>query len=172
MDYFILILAAILSLVGLAGAIIPALPGPPISYIAILLLLVLPTEEANLTFLITSGVAAVIITVLDYIVPIYGTKKLGGTKHGVWGSTIGLLIALFVLPLLGITLGPFGLFGILAGPFAGAYIGELIAKNKEKALKAAFGSFIGFLAGTFLKVVYGIFGIVVVTLGIIDFFST
>lgn len=80
MDYFILILAAILSLVGLAGAIIPALPGPPISYIAILLLLVLPTEEANLTFLITSGVAAVIITVLDYIVPIYGTKKLGGDK--------------------------------------------------------------------------------------------
>ena len=80
MDYFFMILALLLALAGLLGAIVPALPGPPLSFIAILLLLTLPTEQANIPFLITSGILAVVITVLDYVVPIYGAKKLGGTK--------------------------------------------------------------------------------------------
>lgn len=171
MDYFFMILALLLALAGFLGAIVPALPGPPLSFIAILLLLTLPTEQANIPFLITSGILAVVITVLDYVVPIYGTKKLGGTKQGVWGSTIGLLVGLIVLPLLGITLGPFGILGIIAGPFAGAYIGEMIAKNKDNALRAAIGSFLGFLAGTFLKIAYGIFGIVVVIISFVQYFS-
>jgi len=171
MDYFFMILALLLALAGLLGAIVPALPGPPLSFIAVLLLLTLPTEQANIPFLITFGILAVVITVLDYIVPIYGTKKLGGTKQGVWESTIGLLVGLIILPLLGITLGPFGILGIIAGPFAGAYIGEMIAKNKDNALRAAIGSFLGFLAGTFLKIAYGTFGIVVVTISFVQYFS-
>lgn len=100
---------------------------------------------------------AVGITVLDYVVPIWGTKKFGGTKAGVRGSTIGLLVSMFVLPLLGITLGPFGIIGMLAGPFVGAYIGETrTGVSSDVALKAAFGSFVGFLAGTLIKLAYTI----------------
>jgi uncharacterized protein YqgC (DUF456 family) len=99
--------------------------------------------------------------VLDYVVPIYGTKKFGGSKRGVWGSTIGLLVGLFVLPFFGIVIGPFGLFGIILGPFLGAYIGEKTGgRDSNTALKAAIGSFIGFLTGTFMKFAYSVVVIV------------
>ena len=74
---------------------------------------------------------------------------------GVRGSTIGLIVAIIILPLLGIVIGPFGIGGIILGPFLGAYIGELMANNKENAFRSAIGSFIGFLAGTLIKVIYG-----------------
>ena len=87
---------------------------------------------------------SLLVTVMDYIIPAAGTKKFGGSKAGMWGSIIGLLVAVF-FPVL----GP---FGIIVWPFVGALVGELANKaEKERALKAAFGSFIGFLTGTFLK---------------------
>jgi uncharacterized protein YqgC (DUF456 family) len=80
------------------------------------------------------AVIVVIVAVLDYVVPIWGTKKFGGTRSGVRGSTIGLIIGVILLPMLGIVLGPFGLFGILGGPFIGAWIGEKYAgQNQDKA---------------------------------------
>lgn len=145
-----------MGIIGIIGAIAPGLPGTPLSFIGMLLLLLLPDFEANVAFLIVMAVIALIIMLLDYVIPIYGTKKFGGTRLGVRGSTIGLIISLFVLPVLGITIGPFGIFGIILGPFLGAYIGEMMAGNKDNAMKAAIGSFVGFLAGTLLKVVYGI----------------
>jgi hypothetical protein len=103
------------------------------------------------------GVIMVVVSILDYLVPIYGTKKFGGSKRGVWGSTIGLIVGIFILPILGIVIGPFGLLGIILGPFVGAYLGEMTAgKDSESALRAAFGSFIGFLAGTFMKFAYSV----------------
>jgi uncharacterized protein YqgC (DUF456 family) len=156
MTYIIIVLAILLGIIGIIGAIVPGLPGTPLSYLGILILIFLPNFPINLTYLIVMGVIAVIITILDYVIPIIGTKKFGGTKLGVRGSTIGLIISLFVLPVLGITIGPFGIFGIILGPFLGAYIGEMMAGNKDNAMKAAIGSFVGFLAGTLLKVVYGI----------------
>jgi uncharacterized protein len=85
----------------------------------------------------------VVITVLDYVVPLYGTRKYGGSKYGVWGSTIGLIAGFWLGPL-----------GIIIGPFVGAFVGEFIASNNsEHALKAAWGSFVGFLFGTLLKLV-------------------
>ena len=102
------------------------------------------------------GIITIAITILDYVIPIIGTKKFGGTKAGVRGSTIGLIVSIFVLPILGITIGPFGIFGIILGPFLGAYFGEMIAHNDKNALRSAFGSFIGFIAGTFLKIIFGI----------------
>lgn len=158
----IIALAIILAIVGLIGAILPGLPGTPLSYVALLVLLFLPNFEVNVTFLVIMAVVAVFITILDYVIPIYGTKKFGGTKLGVRGSTIGLVVSVFVLPLLGITIGPFGIFGLLLGPFVGAYLGEMAAGNKDNALKAAIGSFVGFIAGTFIKVVYAILVIVFV----------
>jgi len=152
--YFIIAIVIILVIVGVIGAIIPGIPGPPVSFVGFLLAWLLLDNDFSYWYIITTGVLAVIITVLDYYMPIYGTKKFHGTKSGQWGSTIGLIVSIFVLPWLGITIGPFGIVGMLLGPFFGAYIGELIAKNRENAWRSAFGSFIGFLLGTFMKLVY------------------
>ena len=109
------------------------------------------------------GILAIIITLMDYYVPIYGTKISGGTKAGARGSLIGLIIAVLVLPFLGIIIGPFGIIGIILGPFLGALLGEKLAGTPDHlALKAAFGSFFGFLAGTMMKLLYGTVTIVVI----------
>ena len=93
----------------------------------------------------------------DYWIPIYGTKKFGGTKASVRGSIIGLIIGVIVLPVLGIVIGPFGLLGIILGPFLGALIGERMAGTPEKdAFRSAVGSFLGFVAGTLIKVIFGL----------------
>lgn len=141
MDIALIIIGAVLMLVGLAGCIVPIIPGPPISYIGIILLHLTDKYSFSEKFLVIWFLLTVAVTVLDYVVPVYGTKKFGGTKKGVWGSTIGLVLGLFFAPI-----------GIIVGPFLGAYIGEMMAENNsQKALKAAFGSFIGFLTGTIMK---------------------
>lgn len=152
--YIIIAIVIILAIVGIIGAIIPGIPGPPVSFVGFLLAWLLLDNDFSYWYIITTGALAVIITILDYYMPIYGTKKFHGTKSGQWGSTIGLIVSIFVLPWLGITIGPFGIVGMLLGPFFGAYIGELCAKNRENAWRSAFGSFIGFLFGTFMKLVY------------------
>jgi hypothetical protein len=91
---------------------------------------------------------------MDYIIPAIGTKKFGGSKVGMIGTTLGLVVAL-IFPI-------FGVFGVIIWPFLGAFVGEIINKaDKKTALKAAFGSFLGFLMGTFLK-----FMVAVVYLGL------
>jgi uncharacterized protein YqgC (DUF456 family) len=97
-------------------------------------------------FIAITGVVALAITGLDYWIPVVGTRKFGGSRAGMIGTTIGLVVAI-VFPIL-------GLVGIVVWPFIGAVVGELLNKsNHQKALKAAFGSFVGFLTGTFLKFV-------------------
>ena len=155
-DIILIVLAVLCALVGIWGSIIPGIPGPPISWVGVLLIFICNQQQVSLSSLIITGLLAVIITILDFVVPAWGTKKFGGTKAGSWGSIIGLLVSIFVLPWLGITLGPFGIVGILAGPFFGAYIGEVSWGNKDGAWKAAFGSFVGFLTGTLMKLFYGI----------------
>ena len=170
MNTLLIILAVVCALGGIIGAVIPGLPGPPIAWLAVLLLSFTPcNNDLTATFLIVTAALAIIITILDYIVPAWGTKHFGGTKAGTKGSTIGLIVSVFVLPFLGITIGPFGLVGLLLGPFVGAYIGEVLHNSSnQQALRSAFGSFIGFLAGTFIKVVYAIVIIVYVTKDIIQ----
>ena len=144
MDYFLLIMAILCLLAGFIGSILPALPGPPLSWVG-LLLLKFSRFGAEVTWIWIAVFAGVVIlvTVLDYVVPIWGTKKLGGTKAGSWGATIGLIIGMFFSP-----------WGIILGPFLGAFVGELMAGNSgEHSLKAAFGAFIGFLFGVGLKLV-------------------
>jgi uncharacterized protein YqgC (DUF456 family) len=157
MDWILITIGIILVLAGLLGALLPVLPGPPLSFIALVLLQFTENPPFTEEFLIIMGLIMVAVTVLDYIVPVYGTKRYGGSKQGVRGSMIGLIAGIFILPALGIVIGPFGLLGIILGPFIGAYIGEKMSgKDSDTALKAAFGSFIGFLAGTFMKLVYSI----------------
>jgi uncharacterized protein YqgC (DUF456 family) len=157
MDWLFITIGCILILLGFLGAILPVLPGPPLSFIALVLLQFTESPPFSLNFLIVMGLIMVAVTLLDYIVPVIGTKRFGGSKQGVRGSTIGLIVGVIVLPVFGIVLGPFGLLGIILGPFIGAYIGERMAgKDSDTALRAAVGSFIGFLAGTFMKLVYSI----------------
>lgn len=157
MEYLIYLLAVVFIIIGVIGDVVPGLPGVPISYAAMLLIHFFTGVNYSSETLIIYGVLCAIITILDYFVPIWGTKKFGGTKAGVKGSTIGLIVGVVVLPILGIVIGPFGLIGILAGPFLGAYIGEKMGGVDDKlAWRSAIGSFVGFVAGTLLKVVYSI----------------
>ncbi|MFC5048161.1 DUF456 domain-containing protein [Aquimarina hainanensis] len=148
MDIALVIIGLLLCFLGVVGSFLPVLPGPLTSWIGLLLIHLTKTIEEDWTFLgITLGVA-VLVWGLDYIVPALGTKKFGGTKYGVIGSSLGLIVGILFL-------GP---LGIIIGPFAGAFIGELIkdSSDSSRALKAALGSFIGFLAGTFVKFVVAI----------------
>jgi uncharacterized protein YqgC (DUF456 family) len=147
----VLIAAAIcLAIVGIVGAIVPGIAGPPFSFLSLLTVSFVEGVEHSATFLIVMGIIAAVVFALDYVVPILGTKKFGGSKAGMWGSTIGLLAGLTLTLFFN-----FAFIAILAGPFFGAYIGERIVKTPNKqAWKAAFGSFVGFLLGTLLKLVF------------------
>ena len=146
MDILLLFIGFILMLVGILGSFLPVLPGPPISWVGLLLLSLTKAVPDDWWFLGVTAVVALVVFAMDYIIPAMGTKKFGGSRAGMIGTTLGLLVAIF-FPILGI-------FGIIIWPFVGALIGELTNKADQKtALKAAFGSFIGFLTGTFLKFV-------------------
>jgi uncharacterized protein len=143
MDILWLILGIVLMLAGIAGCLLPILPGPPLCFVALLVLQLRSVPPFTLKFLLVWAAITLAVTGLDYAIPAYSTKKFGGSKYGVWGCTIGLIIGLW-----------FGPVGIVLGSFVGAFVGEIIAdSSSDKALKAAFGSFIGFLAGTLLKLV-------------------
>lgn len=152
MEYILLILGICLLIVGIIGSILPALPGLPLSWLGLLCLFFIPEIETNYWLLGITLVITIVLSILDYFIPAKGTKMFGGTSYGIWGTNIGLVVGLFFPPL-----------GFLICPFLGAFIGELIynSQDKKRALNAAFGSFIGFLAGTFMKVFYALvlFGI-------------
>jgi uncharacterized protein YqgC (DUF456 family) len=137
------VLGGILMVVGLVGCFLPIIPGPPLSYIGLIALQFKEQSPFSTKFLIIWAIVVVAVTALDYVVPAYGTKKFGGTKYGIWGCTIGLIVGLWMGPI-----------GIILGPFLGALIGELIGgKSSDLAFKAALGSFVGFLVGTLLKLI-------------------
>lgn len=140
-DIILIILGILCLLVGLAGCILPALPGPPLSYAALLLLHFTDKVQFSTTLLVVWLIVVVVIQVLDYFVPMLGSKYTGGTRWGTRGCMAGTLVGLFFMP-----------WGIILGPFLGAFIGELLGGNDKKlALKSGIGSLIGFLLGTVLK---------------------
>lgn len=153
MDIVLIILGALCLLLGIVGCVAPVLPGVPLAYIGLLLLQ--PTDRVQFTwqFLVIWAAIVVVVQLLDYFIPAWGTKRFGGSKWGVWGSTIGLFVGLFVGP-----------WGIVIGPFAGAVIGELLYLSRHnsgatsttplrQALRAGMGSFIGLLTGTVIKLI-------------------
>ena len=140
-DYLLLILGIIFMIIGIIGCLVPILPGPPLSFIGLIFLHLTRFGQFTTPSLIILGTVAVLVTVLDYIVPVWGTKKFGGSKYGTKGATIGLIVGFFLGPL-----------GIILGPLIGAFVGEMIFKDDiSYAFKAGFGSLLGFLTGIGLK---------------------
>lgn len=136
------ILGFILILAGLVGSFLPVLPGPPISFIGLLIIHFLGGASLSNTILYVYAIFSVVLLILDYYLPVWTTKKCGGSKAGQWGATIGVLLGLFAGP-----------WGIILGPLVGAYVGELIAgRNNQDAWQSAKGAFLGFLLGTGLKI--------------------
>ena len=143
MDILFSLLGLMFILFGLAGSLLPIIPGPPLSWIGLLFLYMTTAVPNDTTFLVITGIVAIAIFTLDYFIPAIGTKRFGGSRSGV----IGLFIGLFS-PIPG---------GIIIGPFVGAFIGEKYNNaNNNQALKAAFGSFLGFITGTLLKFIVAI----------------
>ena len=145
MDLLLLIIGFALMVLGIFGSFLPVLPGPSLSWIGLVLLYFTNAVPANYWILGISFLITAAITVLDYVIPAKGTQKFGGSSHGIWGTNIGLIVGI---------LAPIP-FGFIIGPFVGAFVGELIYDYKDhgRAFKAATGSFIGFLAGSFMKFV-------------------
>lgn len=151
MTIFLLIVAFVFLLTGIIGCIVPGLPGTPIAYAGLWIAQATDRVDLSWQFLLIWGIVVVVISILDYIVPAWGTKQFGGTKWGVWGSTLGILVGLF-----------FGATGVILGPLIGAILGELLRsaiydkmsdKALSAALKAGIGSFIGILFSTILKLI-------------------
>ena len=144
MDILLLILGLGLMLLGLIGSFLPVLPGPLTGWLGLLVLHLTKAITIDWMVLGITLVIAILIWLLDYFIPAMGTKKFGGSKYGVIGTTLGLLVGLFFVPIPG---------GFIIGAFVGALIGEMIydSKDTNRALKAAFGSFLGFLASATLK---------------------
>lgn len=149
MSIALIVFAVILGVVGIIGSIVPGLPGPPISWIGLLLAffgrrIAESDNEITLTCLLIWLAITLIVTVLDYIIPAKFTRMVGGTKAGSWGAMIGLLAGII-----------FTYIGMIAGCFLGALIGELVFGKKEAgaSFKSALGAFAGVMAGTGLKLI-------------------
>lgn len=141
LDIFLIIAGIILLLVAFAGCFLPVLPGPPLAFGALILLHFTTITDVPYEVLWTMAGLALIATILDYIVPVWGTRKFGGSKAGERGSIAGVIVGLFLGPL-----------GIIIGPFFGALAGELLSGTPgDRAFRSAIGSFIGFLLGVGLK---------------------
>jgi uncharacterized protein YqgC (DUF456 family) len=142
MDILFLALGFICMIIGILGSFLPVLPGISISWIGLLFLYFTNAVPANYWILGITLLITVIISLLDYVIPAKGTKKFGGSSYGIWGTNIGLIVGI---------LAPIP-FGFIIGPFLGAFLGELLydSKNHKRALKAATGSLLGFLASSFV----------------------
>ena len=148
MTILIIVFSIILLILGVIGSILPILPGPPLSFVGLLLLHLFTPFVMQEDYLFLFGIAAAMITFLDYWFQVYSVKLFGGGKASTIGVIIGILVGVFIFPPV----------GVLVGPFLGAYIGAIIESDFDlvKSFKIAFGSLIGFLGGTILKFVYSI----------------
>ena len=141
LDIFLLIAGIVLLIVALFGCFLPVLPGPPLAFGALILLHFTSYADVSPEVLWTMAGLALLVTILDYVVPVWGTRKFGGSKAGERGAIAGVIVGLFLGPL-----------GIILAPFFGALAGELLSGTPgDKAFRSAIGSFIGFLLGVGLK---------------------
>lgn len=153
MDIIVSILAVLAGIIGIAGSILPGLPGTPVSWIGLLILYIWGNgtnaagEEMSLRTLIIWGIVVAIVSVIDYIVPMYFTKLTGGSKYAERGALIGLVAGIILTPV-----------GMILGSFLGAFLYEwyYTRQGAAQALKAAIGSFLGFITGTGIKTIVAV----------------
>jgi uncharacterized protein len=142
MEVTLIVLSVLLTLAGLSGCILPAVPGPPLNFIA-LLLVQWAWKSYSLVTLILLGVVTAVVLVLDYMIPVWGAKIFGATKYGIWGSIIGMLAGVFLTPI-----------GMIGGLLIGAIVGDMLAGKKPfEALKSGAGTFLGTVAGMLVKLI-------------------
>lgn len=150
----VLIAGLVLNGLGIVGCMVPALPGPFISWLSLFLFFLLPEHEVSTTTLAITGLFMAAVTALDYIVPVLGAKKFGSSREGVIGGTIGIVAGLFLFPPV----------GIILGPLVGTIIGDMIAGGTfTKALNSGIGSLIGFIVGTTIKLIFSISVLIIFT---------
>ena len=145
MEIVLVILAFLMLIAGILGAVIPGLPGPPLSYIGLLLFKWSGHSDFSPAFLWLWAGITVIVTIMDYVLPAILTKQFGGSRAASIGSILGLLAGIFLFP-------P---WGMVLGPFFGTFTGELIHSRIDggKAFKAAFGAFLSFVVGSGAKLI-------------------
>ena len=143
MDILLIVFAFLLLVAGIAGCILPMLPGVPLAYAGMLLLHL--TDKIHFTThqLIIWLIVVIVLQVVDYITPLLGSKYSGGTSFGNRGCMAGTLLGLFFMP-----------WGVIVGPFIGAVVGEMLGgQDLSHAIRAGIGTLLGFLVGTLLKVI-------------------
>ena len=145
MEIILVILAFVLLAAGILGSFIPILPGPPLSYIGLLILQWSGHGGFSTAFLLAWAGITIVVTVMDYLLPSLMTRQFGGSRAAAIGSFLGLLAGIFLFP-------P---WGIIVGPFLGAFTGELLYNraNGARAFKVALGSFLAFIVGSGVKLV-------------------
>jgi uncharacterized protein YqgC (DUF456 family) len=142
METILIILAILLLFGGLLGCVLPAIPGPPLSYAA-MLIIQWAWHPFSTTTLIVFGVITLVVTILDYIIPVWGARVFGATKYGIYGSIIGMLLGMFLSP-----------FGMIVGLLTGAILGDMYAgKNFSDSFRSGFGTFLGTMAGMVVKLI-------------------
>jgi uncharacterized protein YqgC (DUF456 family) len=141
----LIIIGSIFIIVGLIGCVVPGVPGPPFSFLALVLISAAKGwEPFSLNFLIIMALITIVVTALDYVVPAVGAKKFGASKYGFWGAVLGMLVGIIFFPPL----------GMIIGAFLGAIIGEMVVgKPSQEALKAGWGVFVGIMFGMIIKLI-------------------
>ncbi len=141
MELLLILLGGLLVLFGFIGSFLPIVPGLPISLLGILILQWTLTPFSN-AFIWGWTIAVILFSILDNFVPAWANQKIGGTRYGLWGTLLGMLLGFAFPPL-----------GFILGPLIGAFVGELLGgQNQQQALRSAWGSFVGFMAATGIKV--------------------
>ena len=143
----LIVLAIILCITGIIGSVVPGLPGPPLSWVGVLLAYLshkLGGADMSMTSVLIWLGVTVVVSVLDYTIPARFTKLAGGTKAGSTGATIGMILGMFLTPI-----------GMIPCSLLGAFLAEWLQENKSigGALKSAVGTFIGFMLGSGLKII-------------------
>ena len=140
-ELILFIIAALLNLIGILGTIVPALPGPPLSFVGMVLCCIAAPHPIMIVLTVLMFLFVVLVTVLDFVIPGWLTNKVGGCKKATWGATLGLIVGLFYAPI-----------GLIAGPFLGALLGEYLDCHKiEQSFKVAVYTFLSLLIGTLFK---------------------
>lgn len=147
MEITIVILSILAGIVGIVGSIVPGLPGPPVSWVGLLLLYIWGPEDVPMKAIVIWGILTALVSVIDYIVPMYFTKITGGSKYAERGAMAGLILGIIFTPI-----------GMILGSFLGALLSEwyYTRQGLTQALKAAVGSFLGFITGTGLKTIVSV----------------